>query len=514
MDSRSARIGPALWWAIVSLAFLDRVLVLARFGFPFTNSDQVLLWMCGRDYSHGEFHEPCVYGQNYNFPLESLLAAPFLRLGFAAWHVLPIVTTTLAMAPFLALGFYFRRRDLMVACALAAIPILLPPEYDLMTTGPLGLMNGLFAVSFFGFIWGIQREKLRFFLAGAAAGFGLLLNPNCAPVFVALLLAMQLEKGRHWQTWLYPILGAAPFAVLGSLTAIFYAAHPPMHTLKGAMIAFDAEFFLRQLNRLDVHFRWLCPVFWSMGGSALFFIAALIVGLFWKRRFAQALALLAAGGVILYSLGLPKIDDGTDWVAYPYSRMYLGVPLLLGVGIAFCAGLVKKPVKYCLWLLVICLAFMVPKISSLHGAVENQLNTPPGIPQFIRVEDLKKMCGKIDALAQGKVDLVVALPPVNCSYPDAAFYCYAGDVVFPDFPKTLIHGFERRAWRAQIEATNVNNTLLFVGGTKSGWARLAGPDVFDKSDGQTVIHLVRNSAKLPTRELLLKLKPVIGPTIP
>src|SRR5580658_3392143 len=105
-----------LFWAILSLLLIDRLDILCRFGFQFTDNDQVVFWMGTRDYAHLVFHEPCLYGQNYNFMLESLLAAPFFRLGIPCQYLLPMVTSALAVAPYLALAFGFLKRDLLVAC--------------------------------------------------------------------------------------------------------------------------------------------------------------------------------------------------------------------------------------------------------------------------------------------------------------------------------------------------------------------------------------------------------------
>ena len=52
--------------AILFLLLVDRFGLLWRFGFPFTDNDQVLFWMVTLDYAHGIFHEPFLYCQNYN----------------------------------------------------------------------------------------------------------------------------------------------------------------------------------------------------------------------------------------------------------------------------------------------------------------------------------------------------------------------------------------------------------------------------------------------------------------
>src|SRR5580658_11307929 len=132
-----------IFWAILLLLLGDRLLLLVRFGFQYTDNDQVVFWMGARDYAHGVFHEPCLYGQNYNYMLESFLAAPFFRLGIPCWYLLPVVTSALALAPFLALAFCFLKRDLLAACVFLALPILLPPQFGMLTTMSRGFVTGL-----------------------------------------------------------------------------------------------------------------------------------------------------------------------------------------------------------------------------------------------------------------------------------------------------------------------------------------------------------------------------------
>jgi hypothetical protein len=501
--------GSAIFWLIFSLAIIDRLHLLTRFGFLFTDSDQVILWVGGRDYSHGIFREPCVYGQNYNYMLESLLAAPFLRLGIAPWLAFPVVTSVLALAPYLAFAFYYRRRDLAAACAFAAIPVLLPAEFGMLTTASHGLVTGLCLVAFFPVIYSLKRSGLRFLFAGSAAGLAFVLNPNSLPVLMVLVLAMQLHDARSWRAWLYPVAGAAPFAALNNLVAIYYAKHTPIHSLNPAMLVFQPEVLVRSLKHLDSHLGWLCPVFWPHGILVLPLFIAIMVILAAKRRHTEAVALLASGALILYSLGLPKIDDGSNWVSYAYSRMFLAVPLLLGIAFSFCSDLIRKPKDVCFWLLLVSIALFAVKLSTIGAILKREEAAPLPVVELRRIDDIKRACARIDALCKDKADLMVALPPINCTYADASFYCLAGEMMFPDYPKTLIYGFERRSWRVEMEATNVSPNILFIGGSRHGWQLAASPDITNCGDEKAVIHLVHNPNALTLPQLVRKLKPVM-----
>ncbi|MGP8198773.1 MAG: hypothetical protein ACLQU4_04650 [Limisphaerales bacterium] len=500
--------GSAIFWLTFSMAIIDRLHLLMRVGFVFTDSDQVIFWAGGRDYSHGIFHEPCVYGQNYNYMLESLLAAPFLRLGIAPWLAFPVVTSLLALAPYLAFAFYYRRHDLAAACAFAAIPVLLPTEFGMLTTASRGLVTGLFLVTLFPFIYSLKRSALSFLLAGSIAGLAFVLNPNSLPVFMVLVLAIQLHHARSWRAWLYPILGVMPFVALNNLVAIYYAKHTPIHALSPAMLVFHPEILGRSLKHLDSHFAWLCPVFWPCGFLALPLLVTIMVLLAGKRRLPEAVALLACGVLILHSLGLPKIEDGSNWVSYASSRMFLAVPLLLGIAFSFCSDLIKKPRAFSCWLLLVSIAVFSVKLSTIGASLQRQEAAPLPVVELRRIDEIGRVCARIDALCRNKADLIVALPPINCTYADASFYCLAGEMMFPDYPRTLIYGFERRSWRAEMEGTNVSPNILFIGGSRLGWQLAAGPDITDCGDEKTVIHLVHNANALTLPQLVRKLKPV------
>src|SRR5690554_1879051 len=63
------------------LVFVNRFLILKLFNLEYVGSDDLIFWQAAVDYAQGIFHEPFFYGQDYNFALEAILAAPLINWG-------------------------------------------------------------------------------------------------------------------------------------------------------------------------------------------------------------------------------------------------------------------------------------------------------------------------------------------------------------------------------------------------------------------------------------------------
>jgi len=485
--------------------------MLWRFGFQYTDNDQVVFWMGARDYSQGSFHEPCLYGQNYNYMLESLLAAQFFRLGIPCWYLLPVVTSALALAPYLALAFCFLKRDLLAACVFVALPILLPPQFGMLTTMSRGFVTGLCFLALFPLIDRLKSLPGRFLAAGLAGGMAVIMNPNAAPAAAALILAMQLRDPLWPGAWIYPALGAVPCLALNYLVSIYYASHLPIHELSRGLMVFQPDLWLDGIQHLDRYFAWLCPVFWTHGSFVLILLLALAAVLASHRRWPEAGALLVGVAILVAALGFPKIRDGDETVGYCYSRMLLAAPLLLGIGFSFCAGLIGNQKPALVALLLVCAGALLVRTGTLDAAIQKETAAGPPPISLRLVGEVRRQCADIQALCRSNIELVVALPPLHCSYADASFYCVAGEMMFPDYPRTLIYGFDRRAWRSEAELATVSSNILFIGGGRRGWQQVARDvrGVSEDGDGDLVLHRVHNADSLPLRDLLRKLRPVL-----
>jgi len=486
-------------------------MLLWRFGFQYTDNDQVFFWLGARNYSHGIFHEPCFYGQNYNYMLESFLAAPFFRLGIPCWYLLPVVTSVLALAPYLALAFYFLKRDLLAASVFVTIPILLPQEFGMLTTMPRGFVTGLCFLALFPLIERVKNQRSRFIAVGLAGGLAVIMNPNATPAAAALILVMQLRHPRWPGAWIYPLLGMIPSLAINYVVSIYYATHPPIHTLSAGMLIFQPGQWVGELKHANRYFAWLCPIFRTHGDFVLILLLAMVAVLARLRRWPETIALLVGVVILVAALGIPKVYDGDETLGYCFSRMFLAAPLLLGIGFSFCAGLIENQKPALLTLVFLCVAAVLMRTVTFNTTVQKEIAASLSPISLRRVDEVRQDCATIQAACRSNVDLLVALPPLHCSYADAPFYCVAGEMMFPKYPPTLIYGIDRRRWRVEAEMTAVTSNILFIGGGRRGWQVVAQNDrgIIDAGNGQLVLHRVKNTAGLPLDELLRKFKPVL-----
>lgn len=95
---------------VIALIF-SKAISLVSFGFEFTGNDDLIFWQMAQDYSQGIFHEPFLYGQNYNYGIESLFSIPLLWLGVPLRYALPITTAWMGIFPFVvfAIGFFRKK---------------------------------------------------------------------------------------------------------------------------------------------------------------------------------------------------------------------------------------------------------------------------------------------------------------------------------------------------------------------------------------------------------------------
>jgi hypothetical protein len=423
--------------------------------------------------------------------LESFLAAPLFRLGMPCWYLLPTVTSLLALAPYLALAFCFLKRDLLVACVFVALPILLPPQFGMLTTMPRGFVTGLCFLALFPLIACVKSQRARFFATGLAGGLAAIMNPNAIPVVAALILVMQLRDPLRPGVWIYPLLGAIPFLGLNYLVSIYYASHSPIHGLSPGMMVFQPALLLDGIKHLDQYFAWLCPVFWTHGSLVLILLLVLTAVLARRRRWPEAAALLFGVVVLVAALGFPKIHDGDETVGYGYSRMFLAAPLLLGIGFSFCAGLIGNQKPALVALLLVSAAAVLVRSTLFNATLQKETVAGPSPISLRRLEEVRQECASIESLCRSNIELVVALPPLHCSYADASFYCVAGEVMFPDYPRTLIYKFDRRNWRSEAELATVSSNILFIGGGRRGWQEVASHDHSIREDGKGELFLHR-----------------------
>ncbi|HUO10569.1 MAG TPA: hypothetical protein VM008_19865 [Phycisphaerae bacterium] len=348
-----------LFAGVLILLLLDRYRYLTHFGFLYTDGDQTTFWYQANDVAHGIFREPCVYGQDYNPPVEAWVAAPLLRAGVPAYVALPVVTVALALLPFVVLGVLaYRRGQRWGASVILLIPLALPIEYAVVSSLPRGFVNGIAVATPAVACWVFGKSRGSFLAAGFFAVLGLTVNPNCSIVLLAAGVFALLTHWRSWKFYLFSFLGGLAAAPAPILISLFYRWHPQVVTyrpkvgsgfswdlLRNSLIVPGRKGVMLAHAELDLFFADFVPVVGGghRGWVMLLVLPALVVLLLFVKRMRAAVAVLAASVFAIVCLGCERIHSADFNVFYPGSRMYLALPVLMALAwLWFDAGLRKR----------------------------------------------------------------------------------------------------------------------------------------------------------------------------
>ncbi|HEX2258382.1 MAG TPA: hypothetical protein VHJ40_01380 [Actinomycetota bacterium] len=441
----------------------DRVFLLRRFFFRYTDPDQALLWYSAREYAEGFFREPSFPGQSYLSSGEALLAAPLLRVGVQPYHALPIASVGLITVPWvLLLLAAWRRKAWLAGLVIAALPLTLTNEFSMLGGIPHGLTPGIFVATlavFFGLA--PSKKPAGLLLAGLLAGLAFGLNQTSA-LLTAPLVAYLMLGERRAPRWL--LAGLALGGGYLVFNQYFYSTHPAYRFHPDPKFAYSREALTEAFLHLGRHLGYLG--FWFLK-SPVVAVAALALpatALIASRRRAHALAGAAAVALPLASLGLDKAADGTSSVFFSYTRLYIALPYLSAV-LFVLASEVWAPRWKDRTLLVTALSITVLAVVSFAGrtaevgrdvdraiAVNETFPIIPADP----VPKILEECRMLSRIVESSsVKLVVY--GFNSTAPYAC-----GTLGYEKF-ETLNPRYERRTWRLLEERRTQRRQMLIVG---------------------------------------------------
>ena len=200
--------------------------------------------------------------------------------------------------------------------------------------------------------------KSRYFLAAFFAVVAMMFNPNCAILLAGVAVYGFLTTWREWRFWLFTILGLTLASPYKWLVDKFYNVWQPDYHLyqNYPRKEFDwswAHFreYVRSLADLGFHDvvpdtvykfsqttlhawrlhhpQWV--TLWMgrnpapMALMVAFGVAILLLIL--RLRIAALLGALAAVALVFLSLAYSRLQDGRTGASFPYSRMFLAVPV-------------------------------------------------------------------------------------------------------------------------------------------------------------------------------------------
>jgi len=440
-----------LFFLILLILFVaNKVLILVQFSSVYTSSDDVIQWMGARDYAQGVFHEPYFYGQNYNFMLESLFAVPFVWLGIPYHWALPMSTIILASFPFILFArVLYKRRHYFAAYTFLVIPVLLSLEYDILTSLSRGFISGIFFCSFL--IYPIlEPQKTRsFIIFGAAASFGFIFNPNTLILTFPIGIYMLFTNFKTLKFYLLAGTSAIPALIIHFLSKSFYWNNPDFQLHEMWELLFKWRWIREAFNYLDLFFTGLTPVLWSANWFVLLILIIFGILLYRKNKI-QAITLFSSVVFIILTLGINKVHDGIDWIFLSSTRMFLAIPLLLGLAIFWNIKSYRGKIKWLPHSLVV-LGLLCLLVKGIHLSDKiGELNTQR-VESFLAVtsiDELEDDCGNISTLVdQNNADIVVFIPHWDHPTSKMQLLNYGCSFVNENMESSVISIYERRTWK-------------------------------------------------------------------
>jgi len=457
---------------LLAMLFLDRARLCMDVLFRYTEEDQAVQWYGAREILRGAIHEPCFYGQPYNSCLEGYLAAPLVMLGVPFYIACPLVTTLLGVLPFLVLTSLAWKRGWFFAAGFSIfLAVVMPMRYGIVTGIPRGFVTGLAAAGVA--IWVLFRrtdnpkawaEARDYFLFGMLLVLAWALNPNSLVVLLPLGVYALGTRFRRWRFWVAGFLGAAVASVYPLLRYQFYYVWHDDYRFhyRDQTLRWSWDNFGKFLPHLDSSFGDFLPVEWHPAYVLLAIFLLLIVVLVWRRRYAGAMAGFSGVALVVTSFFCDRVQVSAEHVLLSYSRMFLGVPVLLVMLIVWLE--MAKPVqtgwrwayRTSFFALVVA-AFFIVRNKNQHFDEQAAWEMRPFDSFAITpVDEIKRVTKKVqDALDATGTTLVLIpnweLRPYNYAIPCMTI----GQSLYP--------GYERRTWRLHQECYPRYDRILVLG---------------------------------------------------
>jgi len=468
----------------------------------YASDDLVVVWLGAIDYSHGLFHEPFFYGQDYGVMLEALIAAPFVRLGFDPANTVAVIFAVFTIAPFLAFAWYYqRRKEWWPALLFAAMPVLLPVEHGLQITA----LNGIALIALLPLAWNAKNTLLRSAGMAFILSMAVFVNPNAALIAVPMGLHELVRHRTERKAYLGIALGLVPVLLVWGLVRVFFQAQRAVvvNTIFDWRMHFKPHLILEAFKRLDAHFAWLSP----LSGQAGSFVFILLIGalaLHLRQRDTRMIwALAGTLALILLSFCFAKVHDGYTSIFFPLSRIFLGLPLIL----AWALGSIRvrpRSLEYLtIFLLGTVLVHTTWRISSASAVYAQALRDQDELPvRTWSVEAIQGTCTRTAELAYAAHADNIIIIRGNDPF-TAQFMAYGIPVFHPEAASTWMVGHDRRSFQRYAHQREPTGTALIIGGDSTTFEQLTAHGLqVSQADAAEPTALVSNIGSVPISETL------------
>lgn len=452
------------FYSLAILLVVIKIISLTQFGFEYTGSDDQLFWQVALDYSNGIFREPFLYGQNYNYALESFMSVPLIKTGAPVHIALPIMSTFIGVFPFFLFAVVLFKKGFTVpAMFFLCIPITMPIEYDIITCITRGFTSGIFFCSFLVFPLLSPDSKKSWVISGVFVSVAYVFNPNS--IVFSLPVCLYLLFKNYRQLSFYLILGIAliPALVIYYWSKKFYIDHPEYMVHGSWRLGYSFKRLVNAFTSLDKFFRYLTPAIWPGNWMVVVFILILGIGSI-KRKWRKGLSITISIIFIFFLLGVNKISDDIGSIFLSSTRMFLAIPLLLGLALWWVIDTFRTSKKWQMVMLVATVMVFVVKVYSYPEVIKKHTEKTNLGPIAIKnIEELKKECSEINEMANRyRADLVVFTPTEAYNICTLGLYNNGCSAIQKNSFNSIMNIYERRTWVFEEEKNSARkNILLF-----------------------------------------------------
>ena len=452
---------------LLVLVCADRLIQLFTYNFRYTGNDEVVFWQGAFHYSNGFFHEPYMFGQNYNYMLEAFIATPLISIGIPYYISFPIVTSILALLPFMFIGvILYKRKMYFASFVFIGILLFMPIEYGILTSITRGFVSGIFFLSLLAYPLIYPDRFSSFIFYSLAAGLGFIFNPNSVLVSLPVGIHLFITNYKRIDFYIVTSLLLSFCYLIEYYSKQFYIGHPEYLVHQMWELEWSFEKFANSFAQLDKLFWGLSPIFWFLRWIGLLAIAVISVLLFKKNK-AYSISIAVTLMFIIFMFGLNKVHDSVSSIFLSSSRMFLTLPLLLAISVFWLSKYypLKLNSKRLLSFSIFVLLFFIFKICLYNSVISYHIGKEDFGPIAVKkISDLEKECNQIYQIAESEnVELIVYAPDWEIKVTEIEFYNYGCNCLLNKNIPSILAKFERRYWVFKEYSSRKTGKILFYG---------------------------------------------------
>lgn len=440
----------SFYFLMIMLILIDRIIQLTNYNFKYTGNDDVVFWQGALHYSNGFFHEPYMFGQNYNFMLESFLAVPFILIGMPYQIAFPIVTSLMILLPFFVFSFVlFKQKKFIASYIFILTPLFMPVEFGILTSVSRGFVTGIFFLTPI-ILTVIHPNRISsFIIYGFSAGLAFIFNPNSLYVSFPIGVFLLFLNYKNILFYIVTFIPLFSCYLIEYYSKQFYVNNSKFLVHEMWKLEWTFDNFIYSFSHLDKLFWGLTPLVWIIPWLILIGILSIAIFLF-KRNKIYSISLFSGIFLVLYTFGLNKVHDNIDSIFLSSSRMFLSLPLLLGLAIYWFVeeGRMKIGTEKLNTYFVFIILFSLFKINVSNPIIFKHIYKRDfGPVAVIEIKELKKRCEEIYTVAKEEnVDLIFYASSYEFKVTEMEFYNYGCNCLLDENIPSILNKYERRFW--------------------------------------------------------------------